>query len=35
MCEGREICVRGGRCVRGEGDMCEGREVCVREGRCV
>ena len=35
MCEGREVCVRGGRYVCGEGGVCEGREVCVRGGRCV
>ena len=35
MCEGREVCVRGGRGVRGEGGVCEGREVCVRGGRWV
>ena len=33
--EGREVCVREGRCVRGEGGVCEGREVCVRGRRCV
>ena len=35
MCEEREECVRGGRCVREEGGVCEGREVCVRGRRCV